>query len=157
MKTLEELMKQEPVYLRDFKSKLDVVSEFFDIFIQGYWAESDYEPDQKSLKEAKEQIREVLTTSLKGVNLLFSYYCYENYEGDAFVLFEKEGKLYEVNGSHCSCYGLERQWSPEEVMPEELEHRLLEGTFGENWLGENKFKKELCKFLGVEYKTNAEK
>lgn len=35
------------------------------------------------------------------------------YEGDAFVLFECDGKLYEVNASHCSCYGLEDQWEPE--------------------------------------------
>lgn len=38
-----------------------------------------------------------------------------SYEGDAFVLFERDGKLYEVNGSHCSCYGLEDQWTPEET------------------------------------------
>lgn len=35
------------------------------------------------------------------------------YDGDAFVLFERDGKLYEVNGSHCSCFGLEDQWTPE--------------------------------------------
>lgn len=149
MKTLEEIVNQEPVYLHDFGSKRDVITAFFQIFIADYWAESEDEYSKKRLKEAKEKIREVLTTSLKGVNLLFSYYSYENYEGSAFVLFEKEGKLYEVNGSHCSCYGLENQWSPEEVMLEELEHRLLEGTFGESWHGENKFKKELCEFLNV--------
>lgn len=38
-----------------------------------------------------------------------------SYNGDAFVLFERDGKLYEVNGSHCSCYGLEDQWKPEET------------------------------------------
>jgi hypothetical protein len=31
------------------------------------------------------------------------------------VIFEKDGKLWEVNGSHCSCYGLEGQWQPEET------------------------------------------
>lgn len=38
-----------------------------------------------------------------------------SYCGDAFVLFERDGKLYEVNGGHCSCYGLEGQWTPEET------------------------------------------
>lgn len=31
----------------------------------------------------------------------------EAYSGDAFILMEKDGQLYEVNDSHCSCYGLE--------------------------------------------------
>lgn len=35
------------------------------------------------------------------------------YDGDAFVLFERDGTLYEVHGSHCSCHGLEGQWAPE--------------------------------------------
>ncbi len=38
-----------------------------------------------------------------------------SYEGYAFVLYEHDGKLYEVSGSHCSCYGLEGQWEPEET------------------------------------------
>lgn len=53
------------------------------------------------------------------------------YEGDAFVLFRKDGKLYEVNGSHCSCYGLEGMWEPEEVEPEVLLERLERaGSYG---------------------------
>ena len=47
--------------------------------------------------------------------LLFASYGGGSYEGDAFVLFRKDGVLYEVNGSHCSCYGLEGQWKPEET------------------------------------------
>ena len=70
------------------------------------------------------------------------------------ILLEKDGKLYEVNGSHCSCYGLEEQWKPEEVMLSELENRLLNGTFGEDDYSGNEFKKELCEFLGVEFKLN---
>jgi len=31
------------------------------------------------------------------------------------VLFKRGGKLYDVNGSHCSCFGLEDQWLPEET------------------------------------------
>jgi hypothetical protein len=43
--------------------------------------------------------------------------CYENeaYEGSALVIFMHQGKLYEVSGSHCSCYGLEDCWKPEET------------------------------------------
>lgn len=41
-----------------------------------------------------------------------------------WVVFRKEDKLYEVHGSHCSCYGLEGQWSPEETSFEALLDRL---------------------------------
>lgn len=56
----------------------------------------------------------------EGVTILYADYETGNWEGWSFVLFEKDGKLYEVNGSHCSCYGLEGQWEPEEVLIEEL-------------------------------------
>lgn len=47
--------------------------------------------------------------------VLLAYYTYEDYSGSAFVLYQKDGKLFEVHGSHCSCYGLEGQWEPEET------------------------------------------
>ncbi|MCY9107253.1 hypothetical protein [Bacillus atrophaeus] len=72
------------------------------------------------------------------------------------MLFEKDGELYEVNGSHCSCYGLEGQYSPEVVVLSELENRLVNGTFGEDDWSDNNFKKELCHFLGVRFKLNRE-
>ena len=49
------------------------------------------------------------------VDLLFASYSEGDYDGDAFVLYKQDGKLYEINGSHCSCYGLEDQWHPEET------------------------------------------
>jgi hypothetical protein len=37
-------------------------------------------------------------------------------------LRDKEtGKLYENHGSHCSCYGFEDQWAPEETSIEYLQ------------------------------------
>lgn len=49
--------------------------------------------------------------------VIFAGYTYENYSGSAFVLYvdADNGKLYEVNGGHCSCHGLEDQWEPEET------------------------------------------
>lgn len=47
--------------------------------------------------------------------ILFASYADGGYDGDATVVFERDGKLFEVNGSHCSCYGLEDQWIPEET------------------------------------------
>ncbi len=57
----------------------------------------------------------------------YAYYQYRDYSGSALVLFSQGDKLYEVNGSHCSCYGLEGQWSPEETTVESLKFRLENG------------------------------
>lgn len=46
-------------------------------------------------------------------DVIFASYGTPSYRGDAMVLFQKDGQLYENYGSHCSCYGLEDQWSPE--------------------------------------------
>lgn len=44
------------------------------------------------------------------------------YEGSAFVLYRRNGKLWEVNDSHCSCNGWEN-WSPEETTLEAIKMR----------------------------------
>jgi hypothetical protein len=64
----------------------------------------------------------------KKAKILFAWYNYEDYSGSAFVLFKHGRKLYEANGSHCSCNGLEECWSPEETSVEALLHRLDNGT-----------------------------
>lgn len=86
----------------------------------------------------------------EGINILFASYGYANYSGNAFVLFEKEGKLFEVNGGHCSCYGLEGQFDPEETTLEALRHRLIEGKMGQDDYSDNEFANELKQFLGVQ-------
>lgn len=49
------------------------------------------------------------------IEILVAWYGVGNYEGESFVLFRQNGKLFEVNASHCSCYGLEDKWEPEET------------------------------------------
>lgn len=39
----------------------------------------------------------------------------ESYSGAGFVVFERDGKVFENHGSHCSCNGLEGLWSPTET------------------------------------------
>ena len=79
----------------------------------------------------------------EGVEVLLASYSYEDYSGLAFVLFRKGGELFEVNGSHCSCYGLEDQWEPESTTVAALRHRLDQGELGkETWSG-NVFADEL--------------
>ena len=60
---------------------------------------------------------EIERDALVGFVILFASYTYEDYSGYAFVLMRRmsDGALFEVNGNHCSCYGLEGQWEPEET------------------------------------------
>jgi hypothetical protein len=50
-----------------------------------------------------------------GIEFIYAAYDQGDYEGDAHVIFTKDRALYEVNGSHCSCNGLEDCWKPEET------------------------------------------
>jgi hypothetical protein len=58
--------------------------------------------------------------------VLFAQYEYLDYDGSAVVLFAHDGKLWFVEGGHCSCYGLEDQWEPEE-MTVPMMQRIVKG------------------------------
>ena len=85
--------------------------------------------------------------NFKDAEILLASYGTPSYEGYAFVLFRRDGKLWEVNGSHCSCYGLEGQWEPEEVSVEALRHRLDKGELGKGDWDKNPFADELRQVL----------
>jgi hypothetical protein len=59
-------------------------------------------------------------SELNKYNLIYADYESGGWEGRASVLLEKGGILYEVNASHCSCYGLGGQFQPEETTKEAL-------------------------------------
>lgn len=61
------------------------------------WADVQREYDMKELEPKR---------------VLLALYSAEMYEGSSLVVFEDNGKFYVNQGSHCSCYGLEDQWSP---------------------------------------------
>lgn len=65
--------------------------------------------------------------ALDGATIHLAWYGYGDYCGSSLVVFEKDGQLFEVNGSHCSCYGLEDQWSPEETSWAALAMRDISG------------------------------
>lgn len=46
--------------------------------------------------------------------VIYAGYDIDGYEGSALVIYRQGGKVFEVTGGHCSCYGLEGQWEPEE-------------------------------------------
>jgi hypothetical protein len=103
------------IYMHNFSSKESIISEFG-----------------------------IDSSELEGAEILLAYYHVGDYgcDSSAFVLYRKDGKLWEVNASHCSCYGLsesgysgetESQWDPEETTVEALEHRATKGSLG--WVG----------------------
>lgn len=151
MKRLEDIILQESVYLNDWaaEGKFGVVADFEEIYIKKkeYLAEDSPWHNESLWRESVKKMDKALA-KWKDIHILFATYSYQNYEGDAWVLFHKDGKLYEVSAGHCSCYGLEGQWSPEEVMLEELKHRLTKGKFG-RYNPDYTFHKELVNFLGL--------
>lgn len=74
-----------------------------------------------SKKKGLEDNFEVKLTDEK---ILFANYTYEYYSGNAYVLFTKGKEIYEVFGSHCSCYGLEDQWKPERLIKKMIKSRI---------------------------------
>lgn len=94
------------IYFGDFESKSDIADKF------------DIDP------------RDIATHSI-----LFA--CYGgngNYDGHALVILrDAKGDLFEVNGSHCSCHGLEGQWELEHTTWASLKLRLEKGTLGDEW------------------------
>lgn len=150
MKTIEEIIKQEPVYLHNWYGKIGVIGDFEDIYLseEEYKAEKSPYPNEAYWIEKKNKMTESIR-KYEDIHILFASYGTDNYSGDAFVLFEREGKLYEVNGSHCSCYGLEGQWDEDETTLTALEYRLTKGTMGTDDYAGNEFHNELCDFLGI--------
>lgn len=72
-----------------------------------------------------------IASVLKKMKVVFAYESVGSWGCDSsswFLLKEKgSGKLFEVHGSHCSCYGFEGQFTPEETTIEALQHRAKDG------------------------------
>lgn len=64
--------------------------------------------------------------------ILTGYEAAASYEGSCWILLmgRKTGKLYEIHASHCSCYGFERQWCPEETTLEYLMSEHVDFGYG---------------------------
>lgn len=102
------------MYLERFKNNDDIISEY-----------------------------EAPTDALDGADVLLAWYGYGSYSGESLVIFRKDGKLYEVNCSHCSCSGLESGWDPELTSWEALDKREFDGWYD----GEKEVEAELKKLI----------
>lgn len=69
---------------------------------------------------------QITKNDLDGVEILLACYFLEGYYGEAYVLFKKDNRLFEVHGSHCSCGngGLDSQWEPEETTIEYIKDSI---------------------------------
>lgn len=92
------------VYLGDFDSWSDVINSF-------HGPEDMEEPEY-----------------------VFAIYTQGNWDGDAEVIFKKDGEFYGVFGSHCSCYGLENQWYVEGPWSKEEVKRFVRAEEFDEWL-----------------------
>jgi|SRR6188474_1830793 len=91
------------VYIDQFTCNEDIANQF-----SGYGEWCGEKPDSTG----KQSILGLLNSSV----VLLAWYGGGSLDGQAMVVYRtKEGQLYEVNGSHCSCYGLEGRWDPEET------------------------------------------
>lgn len=95
--------------------------------------------------DSKKSISQIFREDLgPETKIQFAVYDQQDYDGSAFVLFIEGGKLYEVNASHCSCFGLEDQWSPDRTSIKALRHRMQFGNLG---YGADGYKMELDRVL----------
>lgn len=70
------------------------------------------------------------------LEIIFAVYGSWSYDGDAFVLLRKGEQLVAAYGNHCSCYGLEYQWRPEEATIEQLKYILEHGSKWDDYYGQ---------------------
>ena len=90
---------------------------------------------------------DVDSSVLKDAKIYIAWYGYGNYCGSSFVLFEQNGKLYEVNGSHCSCNGLEGQWDAEETSWEVVKGYINDYRFDGEYEGSEEARNLLTKIV----------
>lgn len=63
---------------------------------------------------------------------VWAEYDHGGYDGSAVVVYKIGRKVYVNEGGHCSCYGLEDQWSPTEYASvKEFEACSRKATYGQ--------------------------
>lgn len=85
--------------------------------------ESWKEFDNKEYNYKTKQYEYDGKVDVKDKEVIFARMRQESYEGYAQMIYQRKGKLYEVTGSHCSCYGFEGQWDPTEITWDQLAMR----------------------------------
>lgn len=84
-----------------------------------------YKGEFKDWLDVQEQFQ---MTEPEPDEVILADYDVPGYEGHAYVFYRKGDKYYIAEGSHCSCYGLEDQWEPEEYTREVFVEALRKGA-----------------------------
>lgn len=84
---------------------------------------SEYNPKEGGYPYETETAK--LRAELDQYEILLAYESVGSWgcDSSSFFLLRKDGKLYQNHGSHCSCYGFEGQWEPEETEVDALKRQ----------------------------------
>ena len=117
---------------------------------------SEYSGDRENSTPTEEQIQKTKQI-LEQCDILIAYESVGSWgcDSSSFFLFKdkKTGGLYELNGSHCSCYGFEGQFDLEMTTLESLKKRN-ENEYGVFYTGgydtnESENKKKVKEFIDL--------
>lgn len=98
-------------YTREFFPNKEEIVNFF----SKQWAWDA--PDANGVQISPDDIREWLSDK----EVLYMGGTFDDYQEDCTALFKcPDNKLWWVSGGHCSCYGYEDQWNPEETSVEAI-------------------------------------
>ncbi len=107
------------IFLEDLK---DMDEKGVKLHLSKQYGEKEYYEDEEK--------DENLFNQLKEYDVLIAYESVGSWgcDSSSFFLLRKKssGRLFEVNGSHCSCYGFENQFKPTPVNKIELKNRAKE-------------------------------
>lgn len=68
--------------------------------------------------------------------LVFAWYESGSYEGSGYAIYERDGKVYEVETSHCSCYGpWSEGWRADETNWPSIIARVFGNVGEDRWRG----------------------
>ena len=76
---------------------------------------------------SKEDVCKEFSIEFEGT-VLYAAYEVDGYEGSAVVIYVNQGTFWHVSGSHCSCFGLEGQFEPEEMPLDVLMRMVKDGS-----------------------------
>lgn len=81
--------------------------------------------------------REFCTGEAEPEEVIYARYDYQDYSGDATVVYRNGKKFSIVEGGHCSCFGLETQFEPTDYTKDEilaaLDRRATDNYYQKPW------------------------
>ena len=110
-------------------------SEIIEHLVNNYSRTADSSDDEyynhEDKSDTNELYKEESSKKLDGMSVILAYESVADSGeyAESFFLLKRnyDGALFEVHGSHCSCYGFEGQLDLEETIPAALKYRAING------------------------------